>query len=135
MQRFETFGYTKLESLMLYDMFCAIAQANQWNWLAAYEPPAHVGFMGCDAPELKEIDKYIEYKGHSGASYAWCMRQMQVIAKTGFRGLAKLRGVNMDWETFMKEVEAIPAFKEQTDTLRKFERGEITYAQMREICG
>ena len=135
MQRFESLGYSKLESLMLYDMFCAITQANQWKWLATYQPPEGKGFMFCDAPELREIDKHIEYKEHSGATYGLCMRAMQVIAQTGFRGLAKLRGVNMDWESFMKEVESIPAFREQAEALRKFEKGELTYAQMRELCG
>jgi hypothetical protein len=135
MQRFETLGYSKLESLMLYDMLCAITQASQWKWLAAYQPPENKGFLFSDAPELKEIDKHIEYKGHSGATYTWCMRIMQVIAQTGFRGLAKLRGVNVDWETFLKEVESIPAFQEQAAALRKFEKGELTYAQMRELCG
>ena len=87
------------------------------------------------APELMQIDEFIEYKEHSSSTYAWCMRQMQMIAKYGFRGVAKMRGVNMDWEAFMQEVESKSEFKEQAETLRKFEKGEITYAQMRELCG
>jgi hypothetical protein len=135
MRRFTELGYTPLESLMLYDMFCAITQANQWDWLSKYEPPKDKGFTLAVTAELVQIDSFIEYKDHSGASYAWCMRQMQLIAKHGFRGLAKIRGVNMDWDTFVKEMESKPEFKEQVDTLHKFEKGEITYAEMRELCG
>ncbi len=120
---------------MLYDMFCAITQANQWDWLSKYEAPKDRGVIFSAAPELMQIDSFIEYKDHNDSSYDWCMRQMQMIAKYGFRGLAKIRGVNLDWESFMKEVESKPEFKEQAETLRKFERGELTYAQMREICG
>jgi hypothetical protein len=36
---------------------------------------------------------------------------------------------------FMAAMEANPTFAEQAKALRKFEKGELTYAQMRELCG
>jgi hypothetical protein len=133
MDRFRELGYSDEESLMLFDMFEAITEAKKWEWLRTYEPGR--GFMFSDAPELKDIDKCLQYQGHSGGSYGWCMRQMQVIAKEGFEGLAKLRGVNLNWEEFMRAVEANPAFADQAKALRKFEKGELTYAEMRTLCG
>lgn len=135
MDRFRQLGYTAEESVMLFDMFEAITEAKKWEWLRTYEPEEKRGFMFSDAPELKDIDKCLQYEGHSGASYAWCMRQMQVIAKEGLEGLAKLRGVNLNWEEFMRAMEANPAFAEQARALRRFEKGELTYAQMRTLCG
>jgi hypothetical protein len=135
MDQFKKFGFSDEEAMMLNDMFQAITEANQWDWMRTYNPEEKRGFVWSDAPELKEIDKYIQYQGHSGTSYAWTMRQMQYIAQHGMEGLAKVRGVNFDWNQFMQEVESIPAFAEQAKSLRKFEKGELTYAQMRELCG
>ena len=135
MDQFRALGFSAEESMMLFGMFEAITEANQWEWLRTYTPEEKRGFMFSDAPELKEIDKRIQYKGHSGATYAWCFRHLQVVAKEGLEGLARLRGVNLDWETFMAAMEANPTFAEQAKALRKFEKGELTYAQMRELCG
>lgn len=135
MDQFRKLGFNAEESMMLFDMLEAITEANQWEWLRTYVPEEKRGFMFSTAPELKEIDKYIQYQGHSGSSYAWTIRNMQFIAQHGMEALARVRGVNLDWETFMAEVESIPAFAEQAKALRKFEKGELTYAQMRELCG
>jgi len=132
MDQFRRLGFTAEESMMLNDMFQAITEANQWDWMRTYNPEEKRGFVFSDAPQLKEIDKHVQYQGHSGTSYAWTMRHMQYIAQHGLEGLAKARGVNFDWETFLREVESIPAFAK---ALRKFENGELTYAQMRELCG
>jgi hypothetical protein len=135
MDQFRRLGFTAEEAMMLNDMFQAITEANQWDWMRTYTPEEKRGFVFSDAPQLKEIDKHVQYQGHSGTSYAWTMRHMQYIAQHGLEGLAKARGVSFDWETFLREVESIPAFAEQAKALRKFERGELTYAQMRELCG
>jgi hypothetical protein len=135
MDQFRKLGFSAEESMMLFDMFEAITEANRWEWLRTYVPEEKRGFMFSEPPELKEIDKHIQYQGHSGATYAWCFRQLQVVAKEGFEGLAKLRGVNMNWEEFMTALEANPVFADQVKALRKFEKGELTYAEMRTLCG
>ena len=135
MDQFQKLGYSAEEAVMLNDMFHAITEANQWDWLRTFEPEEKRGFMWSNAPELKQIDKHVQYGGHSGTSYAWCMRQMQYIAKHGFEAFAKLRDAPFEWDSFLTAMERSGLYREQVQTLRKFERGELTYAQMRELCG
>lgn len=123
MDRFERLGYTKLQSLMLHDMSCAATTAKQWSRLSNY------------TEDVSAIDAHIEYKDHTEETYKWCMDQLRLLSRHGFRRLARIRGVNLDWMTFVGEVESIPELREQAEVLRKFERGEISYAEMRTHCG
>ena len=64
----------------------AISMCELWNWLRIYEPPS--GFMFSSTSELEEIKNTI-FKdpinnNHSGASYAFIMRDMEYIAKHGY---------------------------------------------------
>jgi hypothetical protein len=86
------FSFMKNESdkVALEDMFQAVSATRSWE--ALREDPGDGGFM-FGAPELARTisgalkDPHI----HSGASYAWCMRQMQAIAQVG-------------WNTYVKNV-------------------------------
>jgi hypothetical protein len=69
---------------MLKNMYDAITTLNLWDWLSAYEPPADKGFMFAASPELNAIATATDAFGHSGASFALCMRHMECIAKEGW---------------------------------------------------
>lgn len=69
---------------MLKNMYDAISRLNLWDWLAAYSPPADKGFMFAACPELNAIAVATDAMGHSGASFALCMRHMECIAKEGW---------------------------------------------------
>lgn len=61
-----------------------------WDFLKTYTP-AH-GFMySIPPPKLQEINIAISksYEGHSGASYAITMRNMEYIAKNGCEAYCK----------------------------------------------
>jgi hypothetical protein len=85
------FSFMKKESdkTALEDMFQAVSSTNLWE--ALREDPGDGGFM-LGAPELAQKisgalkDPHI----HSGASYAWCMRQMQAIANLGWESYVKI---------------------------------------------
>ena len=47
------------------------------------------GFMFNDFAEMKLIDKELKYDGHSGASYGFTMRVMEMIAKKGWDAYAE----------------------------------------------
>jgi hypothetical protein len=46
--------------------------------------PGEGGFMFSQHPMIGAISSYMKYEGHSGASYAMTMRQMEFIAKNGW---------------------------------------------------
>jgi hypothetical protein len=54
-----------------------------WDFLKTYEPPEERGFMFDSNPIVKTLMNNInlDYPGHSGASLAETMRQLQYIAK------------------------------------------------------
>ena len=75
--------YDKNDVEMLRDAYDAITQCNLWDWMRTYEPEEGRGFMFSRDPNLDAINDAMKYTGHSGASYALVMRQMQAIAKAG----------------------------------------------------
>ena len=68
----------------LKDMFDAITKLNLWVWLQNFEITPKLGFRFDDAPEITTISKETAYVGYSGASFGWCMVNMQMIAKFGW---------------------------------------------------
>lgn len=86
---FETF-YTEDEARILHDAHYAITVIGLWGWLSTYDPPKDRGFMFDDHTNLNLIMNTLTYQGHSGASFAWVMRTMESIAKSG------------GWENFRK---------------------------------
>ncbi len=76
------------EMTMLRDAHWAITISGLRHWIETYDPPKDRGFMFDDHPNLDIIMAAMAYQGHSGASFAWTMRMMQAIAKSG------------DWDRF-----------------------------------
>jgi hypothetical protein len=74
------------EEKMLTNMYNAITELNLWHWLRTFTPEKKEGFMWSPAPEISQIGHHpkVDSDGHSGASFAWCMRHMEVIAKEGW---------------------------------------------------
>jgi len=70
------------EREMLADAYQAISVTESWDVMKADPGPG--GFMFSANEYMKPINAALKYDGHSGASYAWTMRQMQFIAKNGW---------------------------------------------------
>ena len=67
---------------MLQNAWLAITQLKLWDYMKHYTP----SYMMSDDPEICIITKKMEelgYKGHSGFSFGWTMRNMQYIAQHG----------------------------------------------------
>ena len=101
MQEFLALGYSEYEATMLADARQAVTQAGMWDYLRLESTPGKDGFMLSTDIELAAISAAMTYKGHSGASYAWTLRQMEAIAKGG-------------WEPYANRIRMVKA----TDQLR-----------------
>lgn len=77
-------GHT--DARMLKNMYEAIDELKLWVWLRTFAPEKKDGFMWSPAPEISQIGNHpkVDLDGHTGASFAWCMRHMEVIAKKGW---------------------------------------------------
>ena len=66
----------------------AISLCELWDWMRIYTPPPNAGFMWSKTPELDRINKQMWKdpinSGHSGSSYGFIMREMELIAKKGY---------------------------------------------------
>jgi hypothetical protein len=67
------------------DAHQAITKLGLWEWMKVTEPPSDMGFMFWN-PRPAELDAMANAftSGHSGASFAWTLRQMEAIAKNGW---------------------------------------------------
>lgn len=81
METFMALGFDAHESTMLADAHQAVTKADMWEYLKLPDTPGKDGFMFTPAIELALITAEMQYQGHSGASFAWVMRQMEAIAK------------------------------------------------------
>jgi hypothetical protein len=72
------------DHLMLKNMYDAITRLNLWGWLTNFTPEEGKGFMFSAVPEIQAIGLETDGMGHSGASFAVCMRHMEKIAKGGW---------------------------------------------------
>jgi hypothetical protein len=72
---------------MLSNMYEAINELKLWDWLRTFTPEKKDGIMWSPAPEISKIGNHpkVDSDGHTGASFAWTMRHMEVIAKKGWR--------------------------------------------------
>jgi hypothetical protein len=70
---------------MLKHMYDAITELNLWKWLSEFTPEEGKGFMFSRCNEISQIALHpkVDADRHSGASFAWCMRYMEEIAKKG----------------------------------------------------
>jgi len=79
------------ERKMVESAFKAISIAEKWEFLKTFKPNANEGFMFTSNETAEEIMTCVNEAyngGHSGASMAWTMRIMQLIARKGVDGLA-----------------------------------------------
>lgn len=72
------------DHIMLKNMYDAITKLDLWLWLEKFTPEAGKGFMFTMTPEIMAIGRETDVMGHSGASFAFCMRHMEIIAKQGW---------------------------------------------------
>ena len=68
----------------------AVTRCELWNWLQVYKPEEERGFMFAqNVPELDRLNEELMKDpvtgGHSGSSYACVMRNMEFIAKNGYK--------------------------------------------------
>ncbi len=98
-------GFNDDELDMLKDAYVAITRTDMWSWFADYVPEQ--GFALSTHPNMDKIDKAMHYEGHSGFSYAWTMRQMQIIAKNGWEVYLMLCKRNLKNEESSSDVSEI----------------------------
>jgi hypothetical protein len=139
------------EREMLEDAYQAVTKAKRWDFLRRTDVPGPNGFMLSDWPQMKEIDSFMEYQGHSGASYGCTMRVMEAIAKRGWDvwvretyppNAPEKQKKKTSLENFVNTLERdpvarqlIPDFDKQAEAMKKFSQGNLSYAEMRSICG
>ena len=68
----------------LVDMANVVTEENLWDWFKNESPPNDKGYMYWEHPNVDKIEKGLDDNPHSGATFGYCMRQMQAIAKQGF---------------------------------------------------
>lgn len=88
MDRFLSLGFDEYRATMLADAYQAVTKADMWEYLRLPTTPDKDGFMLSSAIELAAINAEMQFQGHSGASYAWTIRQMEAIAKGGWEAYA-----------------------------------------------
>jgi hypothetical protein len=120
--------------MLIKDGINAVTAADMWDWLKTYEPEKTEGFMFSRHPNLDKIGKNM-YDGHSGASCAWTMRQLEYIAKNGFEAFVTLWNKSKKREQFLKETTDHMTVSEQVSSLKKFKDVPMSYSEMRERYG
>lgn len=71
---------------MLYAMHVATTRLGLWEWFRDVEPPKETGYWWWDDAKRNALANASEVRAcdHSGATLAWCMRQMQHLARVGW---------------------------------------------------
>lgn len=66
------------------DMCIAVFELGLWDFVRDFDDEQH-GFMFSGDPRVSRIDSHplVDQHGHSGASFAYCSRNVQFIAKNG----------------------------------------------------
>jgi hypothetical protein len=103
---FKSLKISDWEREMLDDAYKAVTKANKWGFLRRPDVPGPKGFMFSDWPEMKDIDIFMEYGGHSGSSYGMTMRAMEFIAKNG-------------WDAYAQNIQDQQRKKEEEERKRK----------------
>ena len=67
----------------LKDMADTITRLDLWDWFHN-SPPMSTGYIYWDHENKNKISNGLKNNQHSGATFAYCMRQMQAIANKGF---------------------------------------------------
>ena len=66
------------------DMCDTVTRLGLWEWYRTYNPPEDSGFMYSSHSNVEAICNGLSDDCHSGATFGYCMRLMQAIAKRGF---------------------------------------------------
>jgi hypothetical protein len=69
---------------ILKDAYDTISKLTLWDWLAKPDVPGKNGFVGSTDRTVAEVSDAMSYTGHSGSSFAYVMRAMELIAKRGW---------------------------------------------------
>jgi hypothetical protein len=95
METFTSIGFSTNEATMLADAHAAVTKAEMWDYLRKTTTPGgDGGFLFTKDMEVTSIIAEMTYQGHSGASQAWVLRQMEAIAKGGWTAYAnRIRAV------------------------------------------
>lgn len=72
----------KFDEAMLSEAYEIITRLELWQWLSTFDP-GDGGFMFSDDPNVTKIGEESKM-GHSGASFGFTMRNMQMIAWEGW---------------------------------------------------
>ena len=75
--------FEKFEIDSYQNMYNAITRLKLWNFMKQ-NPPKNTGYLFWTAPEVRAISDAVSSDGHSGSSFAFCMRKMQYIAQHGW---------------------------------------------------
>lgn len=118
--KFLALGFDAHDATMLQDAYDAITKADMWEYMRLPTTPGKDGFMFSAAIELAAINAEMVYDGHSGASYAWVMRQMEAIAKKGWdvyreqvavqRAMDQLKAEERALRRRVEEARAMPTY-------------------------
>ncbi len=72
----------QFDEAMLGEAYEIITRLELWNWLSTFDP-GDTGFMFSSDPNVQKIGQECKF-GHSGASFGFTMRNMQMIAWEGW---------------------------------------------------
>ena len=75
----------------LLDMAQTTTRLGLWDWFKTENPPGDSGYMFWGHPNINLISSSLKNNQHSGATFGYCMRQMQRIAEEGFQGWNKIQ--------------------------------------------
>jgi hypothetical protein len=79
------------ERMMLKSMYDAVTITE--NWAKLRDAPTQGSFMFPKDPVVikmtSELEKADEFKGHSGSSFGWTIRNIELIAKSGWAAFCK----------------------------------------------
>ena len=75
----------------LLDMAQTTTRLELWDWFKNESPPNDKGYMYWGHPNVEKISDGLTDNPHSGATFGYCMRQMQAIAKQGFENWNMVR--------------------------------------------
>ena len=65
-------------------MSVVVTELDLWDWFRTENPPNETGYSWWGHPNINLISSKLSPNPHSGATFAYCMRCMQSIAKSGF---------------------------------------------------
>ena len=78
----EVYGADFRDELIM--MAKTVDKLNLWHWFKAESPPTDKGYSFWGHENVDLISNSLPQNNHSGATFAFAMRQMQFIAKNGF---------------------------------------------------